>query len=474
VTPPRRTQRTDERPPAPAPRDGSPGGAGRSRAAARAGLAARAGAAAAIVAAVVVVLVLVLGGGSNYTISADFQNASGLVTGDNVLIGPAAVGTISSIGLTPNGQARVTMKLHGQGTLHQGTVARVYEDSLSGIASRYVELEPGPSSNRPLRSGQTITATHTYSEVNLDEIFDTLNGKTRSGLSKLIRGEATSLKGKGAAANRTLKYLAPGLQSATEVTKELARDQPAFDGLVVKGADAFRQLAARSQQLTQLIRNTSAATGAIARQSSALKTSLSLLPSTLKRSTTTFQGLDRTLDALDPVVAAAKPASRRLPEFASELQRLSTVAIPTVKRLDDLIVNPSGTGDLTSLALASPSLAAAAAKAFPALIRNFSESRDQISYLREYTPDVVAALSNIGQASSYYDANGHYVRTQPDLFAFAINGSNQLVAQDPALRYQGLQHAATRCPGGATQASPDGSSPRTVTGCSSSTVPPGP
>jgi phospholipid/cholesterol/gamma-HCH transport system substrate-binding protein len=434
VSTPDRTKRTDERPPARSDDSGS---------ASRVNVAARIGAAAALLAAIVVVVVLVFGGGNSYTISADFQNASGLVNGDNVLIGPATVGTIKSIGLTDNGQARVKMSLHGTGTLHQGTVARIYEDSLSGIASRYVELEPGPSSNPSLRSGQTITATHTFSETNLDEIFDTLDGKTRSGLAKLIQGEATSLKGKGKAANKTLEYLAPGLQSASEVTQELARDQPAFDGLV-------------------------------ARQSQNLQTSLSLLPSTLKRATTTFRGLDQTLDSLDPVVNAAKPASRQLPQFASDLEKLSTVAIPTVKRLDDLISNPSGAGDLTTLALASPGLERAASKAFPALIKNFGESRDQLDYLREYTPDVVAAITNIGQASSYYDANGHYVRTQPSLFAFAINGSNQLVSQDPSLRYQGLQHVTNRCPGAATQASPDGSSPRATAGCSTTSVPSGP
>ena len=457
--------KSDERPSAPSEQNGG---------ASRASVAARAGAAAAIIAAVVVIVVLVFGSGNSYTISADFQNASGLVNGDNVLIGPATVGTISSIGLTENGQARVKMTLHGTGTLHQGTVARIYEDSLSGIASRYVELEPGSSRNPALRSGQTITVTHTYSETNLDEIFNTLNGKTRSGLAKFIQGEATSLKGKGKAANQTLQYLAPGLQSLSQVTQELSRDQPAFDGLVVKGADAFKQLATRTQQLTDLINNTNVATGAIARQSANLETSLSLLPNTLKRSTTTFQGLDRTLDSLDPVVNAAKPASRQLPQFATGLENLSAVAIPTVRRLDDLISNPSGDGDLTTLALASPGLAQAAAKAFPALIENFSKSRNQLDYLREYTPDVVAALTNVGQASSYYDANGHYVRTQPDLFPFQINASNELVAQDPALRYQGLHHVANRCPGAATQASGDGSAPRATSGCSTTSVPPGP
>ena len=92
------------------------------------------------------IVVLVFGSSSPYTVKAQFQNASGLVTGNNVLIGTAAVGTVSGIGLTPNGLAEVTLHLHGVGQLHQGTVARIYEDSLSGIAAKYVELEPGPAS----------------------------------------------------------------------------------------------------------------------------------------------------------------------------------------------------------------------------------------------------------------------------------------------------------------------------------------
>ena len=43
-------------------------------------------------------------------------------------------------------------------------------------------------------------------------------------------------------------------------------------------------------------------------------------------------------------------------------------------------------------------------------------------YLREYTPDIVAALTNIGQISGYYDANGHYSRTEPFYGAYGISG----------------------------------------------------
>jgi phospholipid/cholesterol/gamma-HCH transport system substrate-binding protein len=440
----------------------------------RGSVAARAGAAAALVAAIVVVLVLVLGGSSGYVVRADFQDASGLVTGDNVLIGPAAVGTVSSIGLTDNGQAQIKLSLHGTGHLHQGTVARIFEDSLSGIASKYVELEPGPRANPAIASGGTIGEGHTYSEVNIDELFDSFTPGTRKGLANLIQGEAESLKGKGKLANQTLKYLAPGLESTTEVTKELAGNEPAFDDLLVKGASALKTLASRSTQLTQLIANTSSATGAIANQSQALQQALSLLPDTLRRSTQTFAGLDTTLNSLDPVVAASKPASRQLPQFAEGLKQLSQRSIPTVNRLNQLLVNPAGTGDLTTLAEVAPALVQSAGRAFPTLIKNFVESRPQINYLRQYTPDVVAALTNVGQAGAYYDANGHYVRTQPLLFPFTTDSMGQLVTQNPSLKYQGLEHATNRCPGSAVQPSPDGSTPSAVGGCDTSQVLPGP
>jgi phospholipid/cholesterol/gamma-HCH transport system substrate-binding protein len=435
------------------------------------GVAARLGAAGALLVAVIVIAILVLGSSSPYTVKAQFQNASGLVTGNSVLIGTAAVGTVSGIGLTANGLAQVTLHLHGVGHLHQGTVARIYEDSLSGIAAKYVELEPGPASRPEIRSGGTIAVGSTHSEVSLDELFNSLNVRTRLGLSNLIRGEAASLRNGGKAANETLKYLAPGLSSASQVTAELTRDEPSFDGLLVQGARAMQALASKSDELTQLISNTSQAAGAVDRQSQALQQSLELLPGVLQRSTTTFAGLDTTLDALTPVVNASKPNLAELAPFAQALNTTSKQALPTVGQLNDLISNPSSGGDLISLLQASPSLASTSTTAYPEMIKQFKQSQPQLNYLRYYTPDVVSALSNVGQASSYYDANGHYVRTQPDSFAFQINGANELVAQPPSQRYAGLTHTSQRCPGSAVSPSPDGSTPLAVPGCTPQATP---
>jgi phospholipid/cholesterol/gamma-HCH transport system substrate-binding protein len=431
--------------------------------------------AAALILAVVVVAVIVLEGGGGYTLKADFQDASGLVTGDLVLIGPAQAGTIESIGLTPGGAAQVTMSLKsGVGPLHQGTVARIFEDSLSGIADKYVALEPGSSAAPVIPDGGVIGESDTYSEVNLDQIFDTFDPLTRAGLSGFIRGEAASLRNGGEKANRALEYLAPALQSTSEVTSELAHDQPVFDALVVKGAQALQALASRSQQLTQLIANTGQATGAIASQSQALQQALALFPATLSRSATTFAGLDTTLDALDPLVSASTPAVRRLPEFLSRLAPVLGESEPTLAQLNALIADPSGGGDLTTLARESPSVERVAAATFPRLIAQFNASQQQTDELREYTPDVVAALSNLGQVNAYYDANGHYARSQPDTFAFTTDGSGDLTMQFPSDRYAGLQRATARCPGGAVQPDPDGSTPERVRGCSATSDPQGP
>jgi phospholipid/cholesterol/gamma-HCH transport system substrate-binding protein len=436
---------------------------------------ARVAAVASLAVAIVVIVLVIFGGSASYTLKADFADAGGLVTGNDVLMGPAKVGSVQSISLTSNGQAQITMSIDSSAApLHEGTVARIYENSLSGIADKYVVLEPAASQAPVIPSGGTITEQDTYSFVSLDQVFDSLDPLTRAGLRGFIQGEATSIDGKAAQASKTLEYLAPGLASTSNVTAELDRNEPAFDGLLTQGAQAMEALASRSAQLSDLIGQASTATGAIARQSQALEQALVLFPGTLTRATSTFAGLRTTLDALDPLVAKSKPAVRRLEPFAASLRAFTETAIPTVTALSDLIHNPAGTGDLTTLLNDTPNLARLAQTAFPDLVTAMNDSQTQLDTLREYTPDVVAALTNVGQASGYYDANGHYVRVQPTFFAFGTDSTGELTARPPSERYDGLQVAHNRCPGGAVQPSPDGSSPQAVQGCDTGSTPPGP
>jgi virulence factor Mce-like protein len=433
--------------------------------------------------AAIVVVALLLTGGSDYSVRLLFSDASGLVTGDQVFIGPSSVGSVESIGLTDTGQAAIVIDVDSDAApLYRGTVARIEENGLAGIASHYITLQPAAANAMKIRSGGTIGQNDTYPEVSLDELFDTINPLTQKGLRNVIRGEATSIKGKTAAASATLKYLAPVLQSTSEVTAALDRYEPSFDQLLVQGAQTMQHLASSTEQLTELVDQTDQATGAIAKQSAALETSLGLLPGALTKSTTTFAGLRRTLAGLTPLVNVAKPAVTELPQFATALEQFAAVSTPTITELAKLISNTSG-ASLTTLLKETPKLESLAVTAFPDIIASIDAqtSSGQLAYLREYTPDIIAALTNIGQISGYYDANGHYSRTEPFYGAYGISGG-QLTdtlpddAQNDGTpdRYGGLTLSRTgRCPGSATQSASDGSMPDAVTGCDTSNTLPG-
>ena len=437
---------------------------------------ARALALGALLLAIVVVAYVVLSSGSPYRVRLLFSDASGLVAGDQVMIGPSSVGSVQSVSLTNSGQAAVVVSVSASAApLYPGTVARIEENGLAGIASHYVTLQPAPArGSAQIPSGGTIPQSDTYAEVSLDQLFNTLNARTRQGLRNIIRGEAASISGRALQANRTLQYLDPVLQSTSNFTAALDRNETSFDQLLVQGAQTMQQLASRSRQLTDLVVRTDEVTGAVAGQSKALEQALALLPAALNRSTTTFTGLRSTIAALEPLVAASKPQVRHLSTFAASLNTFARQATPTLGYLAALISNPKGQ-DLITLLREAPALERAASSGFPAIIASLQAqlSSGQIQALRAYTPDIVAALANTGQLNGYYDANGHYGRSEPFYGAYGISGGT-LTNQSPANRYNGLTVVRTgRCPGGATQPA-DGSMPQATSGCDTANTPPGP
>src|SRR5205085_1567142 len=100
---------------------------------------------------------------------------------------------VSNIALTPNGQAELTLNINDShyNPLRQGTQATVRESSLTGIANRYVDLDLGPGNGAKIADGGVIGTKHTTSEVDLDELLNTLDAPTRKGLQDVFQGSAS-------------------------------------------------------------------------------------------------------------------------------------------------------------------------------------------------------------------------------------------------------------------------------------------
>jgi len=436
---------------------------------------ARVVAVAALVAAIALAALAMFGGGSTYTVHAVFDNAGQLVTGNEVRVGGQPIGSITDIDLDDQANAVVTMKINEDlAPLHDGTKATIRATSLSGIANRYISLQPGPNSARKIDDGGRIGSDDTSAPVDLDVLFNTLDPKTREGLRNFIRGSGDWYDGKGQQARESTKYLAPWLSSSSDLTSELSLDQAVFARFIKDGASTLTAIASRRNDLSALVSNTNQAMGAIGNESVALQEALSLLPGTLRKANTTFVNLRSTLDDLQRLVDESKPNTKELEPFFRKLRPLLRDARPTVADLSELISKPGSGNDLTELTAAQPKLAKITSDVFPRAIRAMNESQPVIQYARSYTPDITGWITKFAEVAGYYDANGHYARVQP-VFAPTVFNAGTLTAVPPTRHFEGYERGILRhCPGGATQPPPDGSAPVAVEGCRTTDVPPGP
>ena len=367
------------------------------------------------------ILLLVLGGGSSYTVTAEFENASQLVTGNNVNVAGVPVGSIKQISLSDSGQALVKMEISDSAytPLPQGTHATIRSQSLSGIANRYVDLDL-PATD-PQKGGQTIPSggdisqADTTSEVDLDQLFNTLNKPTVAHLQQVIRGFATAYTGVGQKANTGFHYLNPFLSTSRRVFAELNSDQANLESLVVDAAGLTSTLDQKSPEISSLVANLNGMLGTIGAQQSSLASAVSQLPDFMRQFDTTAVNLRAALDDVQPLINATRPVARKLQPFTKRLRGFARDAVPTVQGLNGIIKAPGPANDLIELTRLQDPLAqigvgpvdrngASRPGALPASAQSLRDSLDQVSMLRAYSPELTGwfdDFANSGKADAF-------------------------------------------------------------------------
>src|SRR3954453_10402001 len=258
----------------------------------------------ALAVAIVVVAVILLRGGSDHTYKLRFENAGQLVKDDDVQVGGRRVGSVRKIELTNDNQAQITIAVDDDfAPLHDGTTAIIRATSLSGVANRYIALTPGPNSNPKLEDGTVLGTDKTTTPVDLDQLFNNLDPKTRRGLQRVIQGTAAQYQGQGADVQQAAKYFSPALSTSSALVRELNRDSQIFEDFIVNSSKTVTAIASRRDDLTNLVTNTNTTAKAIGDENVALARALGLLPATLRQANTTFVNLRSTLDDLDVLVA---------------------------------------------------------------------------------------------------------------------------------------------------------------------------
>jgi phospholipid/cholesterol/gamma-HCH transport system substrate-binding protein len=436
-----------------------------------------------LIAAVIAIGVLMFGSGGGEEYVIHLQSANQLVTGNEVKVGGLPIGKVTDISLSSDNQADIKVRINDDfAPLHEGTTAIVRVNSLPSVANRYIALSPGPNNMPEIPAGGVLETDKTTNAVDLDQLFNTLDPKTRKGLQGVLQGFATWYAGQSENANKGFKYLGPSLQSFSQVAGELTRDQKVFTDFILNASRAVSAIASRRDDLANLVTNGNAFARAIGQENASLDRALALFPATLRQGSTTFTNLRSTLDDLDRLTNVSKPATKNLAPFLSRFADLLKTMQPTFRDFRGLVRTPGKANDLTDATRAFPSLEKLARTNTTNSVAALKQSQPVVEFLRPYAPDLAAWITHFATVPAYYDANGHYARVLPIFNAFSYDQTNnQLNPLSASGRQSVLQsHGNRYCPGAATQAAGDGSNPFLDSGnlgaqdCDPTVRPPGP
>ncbi len=185
------------------------------------------------------------GRGKTYEVVVKFDNVAGLDEDAPVMIGGVEIGRVKDI-LLDNFKAKLILNIHPEAVIGDDFTAMIKTKGLLG--EKYVSLVPGSEDASPLKHGDEITRTTTYTDperlvTQLSEIADDVKVVTRS-LSQVLGGE----KGE-----ETLKNIFQNIESTITnlnktiltINRAVSKNEEKF-GSLVENLEAFSKVLNKS------------------------------------------------------------------------------------------------------------------------------------------------------------------------------------------------------------------------------------
>ncbi len=221
----------------------------------------------------------------------DVSDASNLVIGNDVREGGFRIGLVSDMKPTelPNGQvgAVLTLRLDkSNGSIPVDSKVSVVPRSLLGL--KYVDIEKG-TSKKILADGGTLPLSRTTIPVQLDDVFNTFDVKTRQGIENDLRVSGNILTGRGSQLNDTIASLPKLLAHLQPVTAYLAAPSTELTRFIDTLNSLMGAISPVAQTNVQLLGHSATTFSAITRDPNAYEQTIARAPSTLSVSTNSLR-----------------------------------------------------------------------------------------------------------------------------------------------------------------------------------------
>jgi ABC-type transporter Mla subunit MlaD len=288
------------------------------------------------------------GDGDGYRVRAIFDNASFVISGEDVKVAGVNVGTIDSLDVDDKNRAVVVLKIDDPAFRPFRTDAKCHVGLQSLIGEQFIECEPtqvrgGDRAAAPelpkIKDGEPGAGQHllpvdrTSSPVGADLLNNIMRVPQRQRLPLIINELGAGLSGNGEALSAALKRASPTLQQADELVAILARQNKMLGKLVDDSDAVLAPLAKRRKDLGTFVKNVGDTAAATAREGDALEENFARFPAFL-------QELGPAADRLGELADQTTPAIRNLASEAATVNAstkllgpLAQQANPTVKTL---------------------------------------------------------------------------------------------------------------------------------------------
>lgn len=247
-----------------------------------------------------------------YRFDVAFPKGGQLAQNADVRIAGITVGHVAKIGVDPRGNHTLaTVELDPKfAPVHVDSRAVLRTKTLGG--ETYMEITPGTRGAPMLKDGARLPEGQVTDQVQLEDILNAFDPKTRKAFSSWQRDLGAAINGRGEQLNNAIGNFPQLATNATDVLQVLDSQQHAVQQLVKNGGTVFRALSRNRASLHGLIVNSGQLFQATADERGALSDSFAIFPTFLSETRTTQTRLERFSVEADPLVRDLQPVMRDL------------------------------------------------------------------------------------------------------------------------------------------------------------------
>jgi phospholipid/cholesterol/gamma-HCH transport system substrate-binding protein len=271
-----------------------------------------------------------------YRVQVGFPEATQLGLEADVRVAGVSVGKLRKKELDPHGnRTLVDLEIDRKfAPLRADTRAILRQKSLLG--ETYVELTPG-SSKKTLPEGGRLPDGQVKPTVELDEIFQALDPKTRAAFQRWQQDLAVGIKGRGRDFNDAIGTLPGFAHDGADTLQVLDEQQGAVTRLVKNTGVTFAALTQNEAQLRNLITSAGRVFDATASQQDNLAETIRIFPTFLDESKATLARLQRFSTNTDPLIQDLIPVAKDLKPTLRDVHALAPDLRSFFRNVDPLI-----------------------------------------------------------------------------------------------------------------------------------------